>query len=184
METTCEEFLQVTDHNRVSASSEINIQPVLRWPTQNVIEAYLSLIADVILRVAPSATQWGDRGPSTTHPYILLTDEKDYQLIIAAAAMRLRRDTRRKRDLEHPPIAWRAPFPGSVSAMGIRRSPLYRASDISTTNVTNVGTANSAEEEDCDEYLENVYDRLFLMGLDLYPATTPTTSRNSCRRDI
>ena len=33
---------------------------------------YLSLIADVILRVAPSATQWGDRGPSTTHPYILL----------------------------------------------------------------------------------------------------------------
>ena len=40
METTCEEFLQVTDHNRVSASSEINIQPVLRWPTQNVIEAY------------------------------------------------------------------------------------------------------------------------------------------------
>ena len=68
--------------------------------------------------------------------------------------------------------------------MGIRRSPLYRASDISTTNVTNVGTANSAEEEDCDEYLEDVYDRLFLMGLDLYPATTPTTSRNSCRRDI
>ncbi len=42
METTCEEFLQVTDHNRVSASSEINIQPVLRWPTQNVIEAYIS----------------------------------------------------------------------------------------------------------------------------------------------
>ena len=40
METTCEEFLQVTDHNRVSASSEINIQPVLRWPTQNVIEAH------------------------------------------------------------------------------------------------------------------------------------------------
>ena len=39
METTCEEFLQVTDHNRVSASSEINIQPVLRWPTQNIIEA-------------------------------------------------------------------------------------------------------------------------------------------------
>ena len=39
METTCEEFLQVTDHNRVSASSETNIQPVLRWPTQNVIEA-------------------------------------------------------------------------------------------------------------------------------------------------
>lgn len=39
METTCEEFLQVTDHNRVSASSEINIQPELRWPTQNVIEA-------------------------------------------------------------------------------------------------------------------------------------------------
>ena len=42
METTCEEFLQVTDHNRVSASSEINIQPELRWPTQNVIEAFLS----------------------------------------------------------------------------------------------------------------------------------------------
>ena len=50
---------------------------------------YLSLIADVISRVAPSATQWGDRGPSTTHPFILLTDEKDYQLIIAAAAMSL-----------------------------------------------------------------------------------------------
>ena len=57
--------------------------------------------------------------------------------------------------------------------MGIRRSPLYQASDISTTNVTNVGTANSAEKEDCDEYLEDVYDRLFLMGLDLYPRNNP-----------
>ncbi|WP_400237075.1 hypothetical protein [Methanomethylophilus alvi] len=44
---------------------------------------------------------------------------------------------------------------------------------IDTTNVTNVGTANSAEEEDCDEYLEDVYDRLFLMGLDLYPRNNP-----------
>ena len=43
METTCEEFLQVTDHNRVSASSEINIQPELRWPTQNVIEALFKI---------------------------------------------------------------------------------------------------------------------------------------------
>ena len=39
---------------------------------------------------------------------------------------------------------------------------------IDTTNITNVGTANSAEEEDCDEYLEDVYDRLFIMGLDLH----------------
>lgn len=39
---------------------------------------------------------------------------------------------------------------------------------IDTTNVTNVGTANSAEEEDCDDYLDDVYDRLFPMGLNLY----------------
>ena len=44
---------------------------------------------------------------------------------------------------------------------------------IDTTSVTNVGTANSAEEEDCDEYLEDVYDRLFLMGLDLYERNNP-----------
>lgn len=44
---------------------------------------------------------------------------------------------------------------------------------IDTTNVTNVGTANSAEEEDCDDYLEDVYDRLFLMGLDLYERNNP-----------
>ena len=31
----------------------------------------------------------------------------------------------------------------------------------------------SAEKEDCDEYLEDVYDRLFLMGLDLYPRNNP-----------
>lgn len=44
---------------------------------------------------------------------------------------------------------------------------------IDTTSLTNVGTANSAEEEDCDEYLDDVYDRLFLMGLDLYERASP-----------
>lgn len=44
---------------------------------------------------------------------------------------------------------------------------------IDTTSLTNVGTANSAEEEDCDEYLNDVYDRLFLLGLDLYERANP-----------
>ena len=60
METTCEEFLQVTDHNRVSASSEINIQPVLRWPTQNVIEANFNLEMTVVNATAGFAQSVGD----------------------------------------------------------------------------------------------------------------------------
>lgn len=44
---------------------------------------------------------------------------------------------------------------------------------IDTTAVTNIGTANSTEEEDCEKYLSDVYDRLFIMGLDLYERNDP-----------
>lgn len=36
-----------------------------------------------------------------------------------------------------------------------------------TTETTNTGTANSSDEEDCDDYLEEVYEMLQVLGLDL-----------------
>ena len=82
METTCEEFLQVTDHNRVSASSEINIQPELRWPTQNVIEAQnLSIFNEPLNTALPNLKHWRqyvcgcDRCPTyTSAPSGTVTD--------------------------------------------------------------------------------------------------------------
>lgn len=38
---------------------------------------------------------------------------------------------------------------------------------INTTKVTNAGTANSFDMEDCDEYLEKAYQMLDVLGLDL-----------------
>ncbi len=37
-----------------------------------------------------------------------------------------------------------------------------------TTQITNSGTANRYDEEDCDEYLKKAYEMLDLLGLDLY----------------
>lgn len=39
---------------------------------------------------------------------------------------------------------------------------------INTTETTATGTANKSDEEDCDDYLNEAYDMLFILGLDLY----------------
>ncbi|MBR0382372.1 MAG: hypothetical protein IJH71_08055 [Eubacterium sp.] len=39
---------------------------------------------------------------------------------------------------------------------------------INTTTQTTSGTANHSDMEDCDEFLEEAYDMLFTLGLDLY----------------
>lgn len=39
---------------------------------------------------------------------------------------------------------------------------------INTTSQTTSGTANHSDMEDCDEFLEEAYDMLFALGLDLY----------------
>lgn len=36
-----------------------------------------------------------------------------------------------------------------------------------TTNMTTSGTANKSDEEDCDDFLEEIYPMLFILGLDL-----------------
>ena len=45
-----------------------------------------------------------------------------------------------------------------------------------TTEMTATGTANKSDEEDCDDYLEEAYDMLFILGLDLYTASTQEES--------
>lgn len=42
-----------------------------------------------------------------------------------------------------------------------------------TTYNTNTGTANSTEVEDCEKYLEDIYNRLFVLGLDLLERNGP-----------
>lgn len=37
-----------------------------------------------------------------------------------------------------------------------------------TTEMTATGTANKSDEEDCDEYLKEAFDMLYILGLDLY----------------
>ena len=39
-----------------------------------------------------------------------------------------------------------------------------------TTEITATGTANKSDEEDCDDYLEEAYDMLYVLGLNLYTA--------------
>lgn len=39
---------------------------------------------------------------------------------------------------------------------------------INTTSQTTSGTANHSDMEDCDEFMEEAYDMLFTLGLDLY----------------
>lgn len=39
---------------------------------------------------------------------------------------------------------------------------------LNTTEITTAGTANKSDEEDCDDYLEEVFDMLLILGLDLY----------------
>ena len=41
-----------------------------------------------------------------------------------------------------------------------------------TTEMTATGTANKSDEEDCDDYLQEAYDMLFILGLDLYTSAT------------
>lgn len=38
---------------------------------------------------------------------------------------------------------------------------------VNTTNMTTTGTANKSDEEDCDDFLEEIYPMLFILGLDL-----------------
>ena len=45
-----------------------------------------------------------------------------------------------------------------------------------TTEMTATGTANKSDEEDCDDYLEEAYDMLFILGLDLYTSASKDES--------
>ncbi len=47
-----------------------------------------------------------------------------------------------------------------------------------TTKVTNAGTANSFDMEDCDEYLDKAYEMLDVLGLDLITYADSDASRN------
>lgn len=45
-----------------------------------------------------------------------------------------------------------------------------------TTETTNTGTANMTDVEDCDDYLKEAYDMLFVLGLDLYTSARKNDS--------
>ena len=46
-----------------------------------------------------------------------------------------------------------------------------------TTETTATGTANKSDEEDCDDYLDEAYDMLYILGLDLYNAAREEDSQ-------
>ena len=48
---------------------------------------------------------------------------------------------------------------------------------INTTETTATGTANKSDEEDCDDYLDEAYDMLYILGLDLYNAAREEDSQ-------
>ena len=48
---------------------------------------------------------------------------------------------------------------------------------LNTTKVTNAGTANSFDMEDCDAYLEKAYEMLDVIGLDLITYSDPETEK-------
>ena len=52
-----------------------------------------------------------------------------------------------------------------------------------TTQLTNTGTANKNDEEDCDDYLERAYQMLDILGLDLYTHYQDSDSDESIIED-
>ena len=54
---------------------------------------------------------------------------------------------------------------------------------VNTTKVTNAGTANSFDMEDCDEYLEKAYQMLDVLGLDLITYCSDIDEKSDANED-
>lgn len=55
---------------------------------------------------------------------------------------------------------------------------------VNTTKQTTSGTANHSDMEDCDEFLEEAYDMLFTLGLDLFENEDDDTVVNVSQRNF